>query len=263
MYPTFDEFCENILLVSDISARELAQYFVYRQQIIDTLGKLNTDDSEKEKFLHNLFMKMGEMSNTSEEKRTYDSNIWLLDDKYMSYTQMFSDKQIKKIKEAIAEENADDSGEKYEPDLAIFYSKTNKKDVVVVEFKGIGTKPNTKEAAFAEISRNLGVICRSIEDINTMYGYIITKLDDDFRKLIESQPGVKKIFSASEKPMYYIYNENLQDKNGDKKDGHIYILDTVLLHAGAAARNKMFLEMIKQHGQLSRLQSRQVSPLGP
>ena len=241
-----DEFYKTISQISDISARELAQYLVYRQQIIDALGNLNSEDNKKEKLLHNLFMKMGETSDINKEKCVHDSNIWLLDDKYMSYTQMFSDKQIKKIKEAIAEENAVDSGEKYEPDLAIFYSEINKKDVVVVEFKGIGTNPNAKGIAFTEISRNLGVICRSIEDINTMYGYIITKLDNDFRKLIESQPGVKKMFSANEEPVYYIYNDNLLDKNNNKKDGHIYILDTVILHSDAAARNKVFLDVIKR-----------------
>jgi hypothetical protein len=129
--------------------------------------------------------------------------------------------------------------------LTIFYSKNDRKDVVVVEFKSIGAKSSEKSIAFAEISRNLGVICRSIENINTMYGYIITKLDDDFRKLIESQPGVKKMFSASEKPMYYIYNDNLFDGNNNKKDGHIYILDTELLCLDANARNKVFLDVIK------------------
>lgn len=237
------EFYKVIYEISNISARELSQYFAYRQQIINALGELNSDFNKQEKLLHDLFMRRGDISGAS--NNTYDTNIWLLDDKYMSYEQMFSDKQIKTIKEALAKENLNSEGERYEPDLAIFYSKNGRKDVVVVEFKSIGAKPGEKSIAFSEISRNLGVICKSIDGINVLYGYIITKLDEKFRSIIEMQPGVKKMFSANEKPLYYIYNENLRDKNGDKKDGHIYILDTELLWSDADARNKVFLDIIK------------------
>jgi hypothetical protein len=145
--------------------------------------------------------------------------------------------QIKEIKQFVAEENFRNGGRRYEPDLSIFCSKGDVKDVVAVEFKKNRAGFNEKNTSFTEISRNLNIICKSIADINVLYGYIIVKFDKNFQNIIEIQPGVKKIFDADKNPMYYIYNDNLCDKKGNKKDAHIYILD---FDEASANRTKQF-----------------------
>ncbi len=241
-------FMRNVAKLNDISNRELAQYFYYRQEIVDGLKELNDDNNSQEELLHNLFMKKGEISDTKEtDYSPYDSNIWLLDDKYMSYTKMFSDKQIGIIKQRIINENPNNYGDGKEPDLSIFYNDSagNIKDLVVVELKAIGATVPFKMFYLSEINRNLGFIAESVDNIETLYGYIITKIDRNMEKELDYQAGVSKIFTASNRPLYYYYNDKIVDKNGNPKPCHVYIMSTETLYDDAYSRNKVFLDIIK------------------
>lgn len=241
-------FIKNVAKLNDISNRELAQYFYYRQEIVDGLKELNDDNNNQEELLHNLFMKKGEISDTKEtDYSPYDSNIWLLDDKYMSYTKMFSDKQIGIIKQRIINENPNNYGDGKEPDLSIFYNDSagNIKDLVVVELKAIGATVPFKMFSLSEINRNLGFIAESVDNIETLYGYIITKIDKNMEKELDYQAGVSKIFTTSNRPLYYYYNDKIVDKNGNPKPCHVYIMSTETLYDDAYARNKVFLDIIK------------------
>lgn len=247
------KFKENINKISDICNRELAQYFFYRQNIIDALNKLNVQNEQKEKLLHDLFMAMGSFDSNDNEN-IYNTNIWLLDDKYMSYTHIFSDKKIKTVKKIIKEKNiADGKDSGREPDITIFYNTINNsfnensyKDVVVVELKAIGANTNDKLVSIEEINTNLGVIAEEIDNIKSLYGYIITYLDDKTIRYIKRQPGVKVLFANGNKPIFYLYNENITDK-AEKRSipCHVYILSTDTLYEDANARNKVFLDIIK------------------
>ncbi len=242
-------FLSHIEKINDISARELAQYFLYREQIINALHRIDSENSTCEADLHNLFMKMGRISIESETQNTkYDSNLWLLDDKFMSYFGAFSDKQIKIIKDKILKEYEQNDDDKKEPDLTIFYSDVNdkQKDLIVVEFKPISAKSLEKGIALYEIQRNLGIITSSFDDIRNIYGYIITKIDDEFCRALEYQ-DLTKLFSNGRTPMFYKYNNKLKNKNGNNVDAHIYILSAEMICSDATARNKLFLDIIRNN----------------
>ena len=243
-----DNFINNISKLNDISNRELAQYFYYRQEIVDGLKDLNENNSTQEELLHNLFMPKGNISDTKDSDYShYDSNIWLLDDKFMSYTKMFSDKKIGIIKQRIINENPDNYGDGKEPDLSIFYNGTsgNIKDLVVVELKAIGATVPSKMFSLSEINRNLGFIAESVDNIETLYGYIITKIDKNMEKELDYQSHVSKMFTTSNRPLYYYYNDKIVDKHGNSKPCHVYIMSTETLYDDAYARNKVFLDIIK------------------
>ncbi len=244
-----DVFLSHVEKINDISARELAQYFLYREQIIDALNRLDNENSNCEADLHNLFMKMGRISLEEESKDTkYDSNLWLLDDKFMSYFGAFSDKQIKIIKDKILKEYESNEDDKKEPDLTIFYSDVNnkQKDLIVIEFKPISAKSLEKGVALYEIQRNLGIITSSFDDIRNIYGYIITKIDDEFCRALEYQ-DLTKLFSNGNTPMFYKYNNKLKNKNGNNVDAHIYLLSAEMICSDATARNKLFLDIIRNN----------------
>lgn len=244
-----DVFLSHVEKINDISARELAQYFLYREQIIDALNRLDNENSNCEADLHNLFMKMGRISLEEESKDTkYDSNLWLLDDKFMSYFGAFSDKQIKIIKDKILKEYESNEDDKKEPDLTIFYSDVNnkQKDLIVIEFKPISAKSLEKGVALYEIQRNLGIITSSFDDIRNIYGYVITKIDDEFCRALEYQ-DLTKLFSNGNTPMFYKYNNKLKNKNGNNVDAHIYLLSAEMICSDATARNKLFLDIIRNN----------------
>ncbi len=241
-------FFKNISRVNDISARELAQYFIYREQIIDGLKKLHEIKGSSESDLHNLFMQMGKISNKDEESFSkYDTNVWLLDDKFMSYTNAFSDTKIKKIKEQILSLSEHTEDDNKEPDLAIFYEQVTEdlKDIVVVEFKALDVGVLQKGTALFEIDRNLQAILNDCDGIRRVFGYIITKIDDEFCRALKGQRGVQPLFSRGDTPFFYYYNNNLEDKNNNRVDGHVYIISTETIYKEAESRNKTFLEIIK------------------
>lgn len=228
--------------LNDLSARELAQYFLFRQTIIDTLKSFIDRGESFERYLHNLFLNLGKRNDSEQGIRDKYSNcIRLLDDKFMSFNRMYSDTKIKSILKDLKQSNTSFYGEK-EPDLTIFYSSN---DVVVVEFKAIGAKSIEKANAFSEINRNMGIIAKNFEELNNLYGYIITQLDDETIQNFSVMPGVTKMFSDNGRTIFYCYNQNIIGKDGRTIPTHIYVLSTENIYYDANARNKHFIEIIK------------------
>ena len=243
-----DNFLDTMEAVSDIATRELGAYVIYRQQIIDGLKKLSDNDEKIEELLHNLFFAKGEKDVTGlPSSNRYDNNIWLLDDKFMSYSSMFSDMKIKSILQELKNEYVSNFGANKEPDITAFYSKQSGfKDLVLIEFKAIGARTDDKMTALSEINRNLKFVLQRMDDVNCVYGYIITKINDELKEYLEADPNIHKLFSCSDFPIYYYPNDVLKDAQGITRFSHIYILDVDSIHHDANARNKTFLDILKK-----------------
>lgn len=236
------EFSELVEKISDISNRELAQYFIYRQQIIDALEKLEFDKKGLENLLHILFMKKNTSASPDEEDYIYSNNVWLLDDKFMSFKNIFSDKRIDYIIEEITNQNLLEYNNPEKPDLTVYYSN---KSIVVVEFKGLNAAPQNKLNAIVEINRNLAIVAEQFEDIHSQYGFIITSFDEKFLRYLRAQPLTKEMFTNSTDSMFYYYNEKIKNKNGDSVPTHVYIVSTNSVWKDANSRNKTFIDILK------------------
>lgn len=242
-------FLSAIEDVADMATRELGQYIVYRQQIIDGLKRISDNDERVEALLHNLFFTIGEqdVKGVRCHSNRYDNNIWLLDDKFMSYSSMFSDKKIQAILDELHNDNIQEFGANKEPDITAFYSKSDGfKDLVLIEFKAIGATTDQKMSAIAEINRNIKFILQRMEDVNCVYGYVITKITDELKEYFESDPNIHKLFACGSRPMYYYPNGVLKDANNVIRFAHIYILDAETIYEDSNARNKTFLDILKQ-----------------
>lgn len=231
------EFLQTINRVKDISARELAQYIVYRKHIIEALAKMAEDNEKTEKLLHNIFAEMKTESKTPIS--AYDSNIWLLDDKYMTYTYLASDKTIKQICDKIDTEDQKKYKAKNRPDLTIFYSskEADFKNVVAIEFKALGATLDEKNKSLTELPRNVKIIKENIKNIKETWAYIITSIDDDFAESIETQ-DYKKLFASDGNRVYYRYMENI--------GAHLYVVSIDAIIKDAETRNNVFLNIIKK-----------------
>lgn len=241
-------FIDNISKINDLSARELAQYFLYREQIIRAIQKVKDDEKTTEKDLHNLFMKMGIISNSEEKNFSiYDTNLWLFDDKFLTYNCAFSDKKLKTIKEYISkDQNRNTDNDDCEPDIAIFYNnvRNSTKDVVIIEFKSPNAKELQNGVSVYELSRNIYPVIETMDNVRMAFGYVVLNINEQMAKNLSKQPGVKTI-SFGDYPVFYIYNDNIEDKNNNKIPVHLYIMSIDSICIDAELRNRTFLDIIK------------------
>ena len=81
-----EEFDKAVNEISLMAAAELGEYILYRETIIKALETSIEDYNKKEEFIHNIFMPMKTQSFNDDIDKQYLSNLWLLDDKFMTYS---------------------------------------------------------------------------------------------------------------------------------------------------------------------------------
>lgn len=226
--------------VSVIAASELGEYILYRDNIIKALSKSVADDSYNEKYIHDIFMPMKTDAFGYSDEKHLLSNLWLIDDKFMTYSYAASDKTINQIKTALGDKADEFYGRLNRPDLALFFDrKEGHKDVIMVEFKGANANIDEKNKSLTELPIDIRLIRDNIDDVGSIWSYIITTIDEQFKYTIESLSIYTELFSEdSDLRAYYTYNK--QSKS------HIYIVDLRTVITDAFARNKTFLDILKK-----------------
>lgn len=238
---TDDEYQKLRDEFTELSARELGRYICYRQQIIKYFENLIKNNEKYEDKIHDIFC----TKHNIDDKYT-DVNLWLLDDKYMNYLNVYSDDKIQKIKDDLKINMPKVYGDDNEPDLVAFYNKdTKKKDIVVIEFKGIGVKNKEKLVSYTEINNNSKYVARNFEDVNCIYSYVITSLNENLVKDFE-QPYVKLLLTEHKYPILYWYDgDYTRDKNGNIIPRHSFVIDIETIISDANNRNMLFLNLLK------------------
>jgi len=220
---------EYQIKLSTVTQTELAEYIFDRQKIIDRLKKLTSDDS-LEKEIHNLFMK----PKTKDEEKNYKTNnLWLFDDRFMSYDKVFSDKQIKEIFPQLSE-NLD------RPDILSIVSNTYNKeeitDIVIIELKKADEKI-TPARAEEQLIDYAGYINEAYEDRKIrIWTYAFLKFDAKTERSLKNK-GYNRVLTKSKYPIYYHpFNE---------VNTIINFVDYNALADDANNRNKTFMKILK------------------
>lgn len=235
-----EEFKSAVGELSLIAAAELGEYILYRDSIIKALDEAITNVSKKEKFIHDIFMPMRTTTFSFNEEKHLLSNLWLLDDKFMTYSYAASDETIEAIKTDIAEKNEEKFKDKNRPDIAIFFNtQESQKNLIMIEFKGANADKYEKKKALTELPDDVAIIKKHIPNISTVWSYIITNIDDEFKFSIENQDNYFELFTPeSSYRAYYKYFP--------KQNAHEFILDLSAITSDAFARNKIFMEILKK-----------------
>lgn len=230
-----DGFAEAVKDVSSVSAAELCEYIVYRSKILKALSTESLQD-KKEKYLHDIFMPRKASSQNNDYLET---NLWIMDDKFMSFVYASSDLSFLKINKELNGDNQRSQHDRRRPDMFIAFDKNSgERNAILVEFKTYNAPLDEKNKALTELPNNIGELRRTRKDIKTIWAYIITNIDDDFLESINDQPGYKPIYTQSNKgKIFHAYN--------DKTDAHIYISDIDCIVGDANSRNKVFLDILK------------------
>ena len=127
-----------------LAARSLAEYILFRQNVISRMKALDKKNIEAD--LHNLIAPKGSEFKEGElYKDLYRNNVWVLDDKFMSYCTVLSEAEMSKVIDVITDGEVYDS-DNDRPDITLFFSADPTKDnrmldVVVVELKRLCIPP--------------------------------------------------------------------------------------------------------------------------
>ncbi|SKA20783.1 ATP-binding protein [Sediminibacterium ginsengisoli] len=231
----------------EISARALTEYILFRQLTIEKLKNSTSKDSEAD--LHKLIAtkgKDGKFEKTNLVKDIYKNNSWLLDDKYMTYEIILSDREMTELVEHLVK------GEEIQkdidrPDFAFVFSNNPREDkpfdVVIVELKkrGLDLYNNLKTINQLE-NRARNLMKYYNNKIQRIWYYGIIEFNSEVELALSSD--FTELYSTGK--LYYNEKDVAISLNPKKTvPVGVFMWDIDAIVNDANARNSTFLNFIK------------------
>ncbi len=220
--------------VSHLASDDLARFIVHRALVIDSLAKMPSNEAENA--IHNAIL-----PKRSDGRDIRENNIWLVDDKFLSYSSVFSDNTLSRI---IGEVNQSvERNQNRKPDVAAFFSKDNNNrpnKLVIIEFKKPGADLFDNNKALVQCRLYANELVAKIETVREVFAFSIVDIDDEFYRDMK-QTGFKDVFSLSDR---VVYNDFVAG-SGSGVPLHMYVMPASALIKDAKARNKVFEEVLR------------------
>jgi hypothetical protein len=229
----------------ELSSMALTEYILFRQKTIESLRIMDKNNSEAD--IHNLFVPMKQSffkENITND--LYINNAWLLDDKYMTYETILSDREMSEVIKHITQGEIieDDNGR---PDIALIFSnnpdKSESFDVVIIEFKKRGIKLEENMEVITQLEKRARKLMQFYKNkIQRIWFYGIIEFNEEIELHLSGE--YKEIYSTGK--MYYREITVAIQKNPDiKLPIGVFILDLDSVIEDANCRNSVFLNLIK------------------
>ena len=230
-----------------LAARSLAEYILFRQNVISRMKALDNKNIEAD--LHNLIAPKGSEFKEGElYKDLYRNNVWVLDDKFMSYCTVLSEAETSKVIDVITDGEVNDS-DNDRPDITLFFSADPTKDnrmldVVVVELKRLGITPEQNSIVEFQLDTRTQRLAEYYgRRIQRMWFYGIVEFTDKYRMHLVNN-GYNPLFSNGSvyfksKPVYTDLEKSFSVVQNS------YIMDFSALVEDANTRNETFLKILK------------------
>lgn len=220
--------------ISHLASDDLARFIVHRALVIDSLAKMPPESAEDA--IHNAILP--KRSNGDEIR---ENNVWLIDDKFLSYSSIFSDETLSKIVQQV---NSDfESKHQRRPDVAAFFSKDSEdhpNKLVIIEFKKPGADIFDNAKALSQCRLYASELADKIPSVLEVFAFAIVDVDDEFYRELK-QTNYKDIFSLKERVVY----QDFKIGNQDSIPLHLYVMPVVALIKDAKARNRVFEEVLR------------------
>ncbi len=234
---------EQRVKIKETVAIELAEYMWIRYQILKELETLVANKEKNEAKIHNIILPKGKKldEDTLLMEDIYHNNLWIIDDRFMSYRYAFSDKKIKEIKQIVDMKYTGSCDlDSKEPDIAVTFdgllNDSNDLRGMIIELKSFMATLEDNEKGVSQLDRYRSAFF-DFENIKEKYYYLITSnIDDTFDKLLIEEKGYDKIFSSS--GAMYI----------DKAYRQKYIIPIETLINECKRRHDLFFNIIKNSG---------------
>jgi hypothetical protein len=229
-----------------LAQNELVSYINDRVQVIERLKTMVDKEENVESLIHNLFMQM----NTDDDYFSVGkNNLWLLDDRYTSYSYAASNKHIKHVLAAVGADSTDVINTGDQPDISLFFSQNPQSGgplkSVLIELKpfDIDKKSHRKKFAGIQQLRDYVKAFKDKERIDEISAFLITEIDDAFAESLK-EDEFKPLFSTKI-PIYFRPYPTLNVS--------IYVVSASTLISDAEARNRVFLDIIRKQSRLNKM----------
>lgn len=220
--------------ISHLASDDLARFIVHRALLIDSLSKMPKDSAEN--VLHNAILRK-----KSDGEDIRENNVWLVDDKFLSYSNIYSDETLAKIVREVGAET--ESTQQRKPDVAAFFSKDNEgrpNKLVIIEFKKPGADIFENNKALVQCRLYASELVDRIDTVREVFAFSIVEIGEEFYKDMK-RTGFKDVFSISERVVY----DDFVIGSSDNIPLHLYVMPASSLIADARARNRVFEEVLR------------------
>jgi hypothetical protein len=218
-----------------------AEYMWLRHSILKEMQTLLKNKEENEAKIHNLILPKGKKldDDTMLIENLYHNNLWLIDDRFMSYRYAFSDKKIQTIKNTLNDKDVVYTNSK-EPDFAVIFDNilNGENDLrgVAIELKPFNLDYDGNKKGETQI-RDYKLAFMNSDKIKECFYYLITNVDEAFETYLTKASGYKKIFSITGA---IFFNNDIQT----------YIMPIETLLNECERRHKLFFEILEKSNQL-------------
>ena len=220
--------------VSHLASEDLARFIVHRALVIDSLA--NMPVSSKEEELHKAIL-----PKKSDGTEIRENNVWLVDDKFLSYSNIYSDETLATIIHEVG--SAVESKQQRKPDVAVFFSKdgdNHPNKLVIIEFKKPGADIFENNKSLMQCRVYASDLADRIPTVREVFAFSVVEIDDDFYRDMK-QTGFKDVFSLTDR---VVYNDFLIGSK-DEIPLHLYVMPASALIKDAKARNKVFEDVLQ------------------
>ncbi len=220
--------------ISHLASDDLARFIVHRALVIDSLANMPPESAED--VLHNTILRK-----QSDGADIRENNVWLVDDKFLSYSNIYSDATLARIVREVGAET--ETKQRRKPDVAAFFSKDNDgrpNKLVIIEFKKPGADIFENNKSLVQCRLYASELVDRIETVREVFAFAIVEIDDEFYKDMK-RTGFKDVFSLSER---VVYDDFVIGASSDIPL-HLYVMPVTSLITDAKARNRVFEEVLR------------------
>lgn len=229
----------------EFASRSLTEYILYRKLIIDKIQKLNKKQDENS--IHELIVPRRKTYRSGQPYDQYfTNNVWLLDDKFMTYDSVISEHTLEDILKEIGEST--EEKKKDRPDIAIYFShnpeESTRVDAVIVELKKYGIKLAKQEEVISQLRQRARVLLKYHPDkIERMWYYGIAEMTDEFVRALKEE-GYRPLFSKGQ--AYYKQIHVMESGTEELHPIDVCIMNYETFVQDAEARNDAFFNFLKK-----------------
>lgn len=233
----------------EVSSRLLIEYILYREFSLKRLKKATTDGNEDD--IHDVIIPKRTYDHNDGDIDTYfKNNVWIFDDKFMTYSSVLSERRMDELLKELAGEDDNVDSNATRPDIAIIFSdnpeKADKVDVVIIELKQEGIKLAKQEEVVSQLKQRARILNNKyVDKLQRVWYYGVAEIDVEFeRSLLEDN----YIPLYSKGKMLYGEEFIIPDMSDrfSKIPIKLFVLNYDALISDAEARNSSFMQLLKK-----------------